>query len=128
MNEDVAGPSDLQSFSDSLRSKFNAMSLRYKESLSKGTRGWKERLFSRNSSVSELGSEVKRELNAGFASVSRLMERSETRENNRVEDASLSTDSSIAETSNQRNVEALGRNSSCGNNTPGTFSAGSDSN
>ncbi|MED6168489.1 hypothetical protein PIB30_011917 [Stylosanthes scabra] len=131
MNEDVAGPSDLQSFSDSLRSKFNAMSLRYKESLSKGTRGWKDRLFSRNSSVSELGSEVKRELNAGIASVSRLMERLETRENNRVEDSSLSnhsTDSSIAETSNRRNVEALGRNSSPGNNSPATFSAGSDSN
>ncbi|MED6148294.1 hypothetical protein PIB30_051742 [Stylosanthes scabra] len=29
MNEDVARPSDLQSFSDSLKSKFNAMSLRY---------------------------------------------------------------------------------------------------
>ncbi|MED6148292.1 hypothetical protein PIB30_051740 [Stylosanthes scabra] len=101
------------------------------KSLSKGTRGWKERLFSRNSSVSELGSEVKRELNAGIASVSRLMERLETRENNRVEDASLSnhsTDSSIAETSNRRNVEALGRNSSPGNNSPATFSAGSDSN
>ncbi|MED6148289.1 hypothetical protein PIB30_051737 [Stylosanthes scabra] len=131
MNEDVAGPSDLQSFSDSLKSKFNAMSLRYKESLSKGTRGWKERLFYRNSSVSELGSEVKRELNAGIASVSWLMERLETREYNRVEDASLSnhsTDSSIAETSNQRNVEALGRNSLPGNNSPATFSAGSDSN
>ncbi|MED6127142.1 hypothetical protein PIB30_085275 [Stylosanthes scabra] len=131
MNEDVAGPSDLQSFSDSLRSKFNAMSLRYKESLSKGTRGWKERLFSRNSSVSELGSEVKRELNAGIASVSRLMERLETRENNRVEDSSLSnhlTNNSIAETSNPRNVEALRRNSSRSNNSPATFSAGSDSN
>ncbi|KAL1369348.1 hypothetical protein AAHE18_02G189900 [Arachis hypogaea] len=131
LDGDRAGPSDLQSFSDSLRSKFNAMSLRYKESLSKGTRGWKERLFSRNSSVSELGSEVKRELNAGIASVSRLMERLESRENNRVGDASLSNhlaDSSIPETSNQHNVEALRRNSSRGNNSQATFSAGSDSN
>ncbi|RYR71488.1 hypothetical protein Ahy_A02g005743 isoform A [Arachis hypogaea] len=131
LDGDRAGPSDLQSFSDSLRSKFNAMSLRYKESLSKGTRGWKERLFSRNSSVSELGSEVKRELNAGIASVSRLMERLESRENNRVGDASLSNhlaDSSIPETSNQHNVEALGRNSSRGNNSQATFSTGSDSN
>ncbi|KAK7345198.1 hypothetical protein VNO77_15774 [Canavalia gladiata] len=57
-----------QSFSDSLRSKLNAVSMRYKESISKGTRGWKERLFSPNSSMSELGSEVRRELNAKIAS------------------------------------------------------------
>ena len=105
--------------------------LRYKESISKGTRGWKERLLSRNSSLSELGSEVKRELNAGIASVSRLIERLETRENNRAGGASLSNhlaDSSIVEMGNQHNVEALGSNSSHDRNTPATFSAGSHSN
>lgn len=33
--------------------------------------------------MSDLGSEVKREVNAGIASVSRMMERLETRENDR---------------------------------------------
>ncbi|ESW17759.1 hypothetical protein PHAVU_007G265800 [Phaseolus vulgaris] len=117
-----------QSFSDSLLSKFNAVSMRYKESISKGTRGWKERLFSPNSSVSELGSEVRRELNAKIASVSRLMERLETaRENNSAAGTSLSNHS-IAETSNQNNVEVRGENSFRGSNTPATFSASPDAN
>jgi len=99
---------------------------RYKESISKGTRGWKERLFSPNSSVSELGSEVRRELNAKIASVSRLMERLETaRENNSAAGTSLSNHS-IAETSNQNNVEVHGENSFRGSNTPATFSARPD--
>ncbi|KAJ1378569.1 Zinc finger, RING/FYVE/PHD-type, partial [Sesbania bispinosa] len=130
-NQDRAGPSEFQSLSDSLRSRWNAVSLRYKESISKGTRGWKERLFSRNSSMSEFGSEVRRELNAGIASVSRLMERLETRENNQAEGTSLSNHlmgGSIQETSNQRNVEAHGENSLHENKTPATCSASSDSN
>ncbi|XP_022934876.1 E3 ubiquitin-protein ligase RHF2A-like [Cucurbita moschata] len=79
-NLDRAGPSEFQSFSESLKSRLNAASTRYKESISKSTRGWKERLFSRNSSMSELGSEVRREVNAGIASVSRMMQRLETRD------------------------------------------------
>ncbi|KAI4348850.1 hypothetical protein L6164_009520 [Bauhinia variegata] len=63
-NQDKA----VQTFSESLRSRLNSASMRYKESISKSTRGWKERLFSRNSSMSDLGSEVRRELNAGIAS------------------------------------------------------------
>ncbi|CAK8542466.1 unnamed protein product [Lathyrus sativus] len=82
-SQDRAGPSELQSFSESLKSKLNAVSTRYKESISKSTRGWKERWFSRNSPMSDLGTEVKREVNAGIASVSRMMERLETRENDR---------------------------------------------
>lgn len=54
-NQDKAGPSELQSFSDTLRSKLNSVSMRYKESISKGTRGWRERLFARSSSMSEIG-------------------------------------------------------------------------
>lgn len=79
-SQDRAGPSDLQSFSDGLKSRINAMSNRYKESISKSTRGWKERWFSRNSPVTDIGSEVRREVNAGIATVSRMMERLETRE------------------------------------------------
>ncbi|KAI3853054.1 hypothetical protein MKX03_033077 [Papaver bracteatum] len=62
----------------------------YKESISKGTRGWKARLFSRSSSIKDLGSEVTREVNTGLASVSRMMERLETRENSRSTDSSVS--------------------------------------
>ncbi|KAL6842844.1 hypothetical protein ACP4OV_027157 [Aristida adscensionis] len=88
---DRAGPSDMQSFSDSLKSRLNAVSMKYKESISKSTRGWKERLFSRNSSVADLGSEVRREVNAGIASVSRMMERLETRGSGRTGDSPTSS-------------------------------------
>lgn len=67
------------------------MQFRYKESITKSTRGWKERLFSRNSSVSDLGSEVTREVNNGIASVSRMMERLETRGSSRPSDSPTST-------------------------------------
>ncbi|XP_022756050.1 E3 ubiquitin-protein ligase RHF2A-like [Durio zibethinus] len=80
-SQDRAGPSEFQSFSESLKSRFNAVSMRYKESISKSTRGWKERFFSRNTSMADLGSEVRREANADIATVSRMMERLETRDN-----------------------------------------------
>lgn len=82
-NENRAGPSDFHTFSESLKSRLNAVSTRYKDSISRSTRGWKERLFSRNSSMSELGSEVRREVNAGIATVSRMVERLDMRENMR---------------------------------------------
>ncbi|KAK9734644.1 hypothetical protein RND81_04G154200 [Saponaria officinalis] len=81
--QDTAGPSDLQSFSETLKSRLNTMSTRYKESISKSTRGWKEKWFSRNSPMSDIGSEVRREVNAGIATVSRMMERLDTRDNGR---------------------------------------------
>ncbi|KAK5810437.1 E3 ubiquitin-protein ligase RHF2A-like isoform X1 [Gossypium arboreum] len=80
-SQDSAGPSEFQSFSESLKSRFNAVSTRYKESISRSTRGWKERFFSRNTSMADIGSEVRREVNAGIATVSRMMERLETRDN-----------------------------------------------
>ncbi|OVA10792.1 zinc finger protein [Macleaya cordata] len=89
-SQDRAGPSDFHSFSESLKSRLNSVSMRYKESITKGTRGWKERLFSRNTSIADLGSEVMREVNAGLASVSRMMERLETRENGRETNSSVS--------------------------------------
>lgn len=54
---------------------------RYKESITKSTRGWRDRLFSRNSAIADLGSDVRNEVNAGIAAVSRMIERLETREN-----------------------------------------------
>ncbi|KAJ7971353.1 E3 ubiquitin-protein ligase RHF2A-like [Quillaja saponaria] len=128
-NQDSAGPSEFQSFSESLKSRLNAASTRYKESISKSTRGWKERFFSRNSSMSDLGSEVRREVNAGIATVSRLMERLETRENNRSGGASVSNrlaDISIAEARNQNNsAEARRENPLNDNSTPASYAAGS---
>jgi len=53
---------------------------RYKDSITKSASGWKERWFSRSNSLSDLGSEVKREVNAGIAAVSRMMERHDTRD------------------------------------------------
>ncbi|PKA50898.1 E3 ubiquitin-protein ligase RHF2A [Apostasia shenzhenica] len=81
ITQDRAGPSDFHSFSESLKSRFNAVSMRYKESISKSTRGWKERFFSRSASVADMRSDVKREVTAGIASMSRMIERLDMREN-----------------------------------------------
>ncbi|KAJ1698346.1 hypothetical protein LUZ63_006858 [Rhynchospora breviuscula] len=83
-NNETMGPSESQSFSESLKSRLNAVSSRYRESIKKNTRGWKERLFSRNATVSELGSEVKREVNYGIASVSRVVQSLETKDSSYV--------------------------------------------
>lgn len=48
---------------------------RYKESISKSTRGLKEKLLARNSSVKELSKGVHREMSAGIAGVARMIER-----------------------------------------------------
>ncbi|KAM0864040.1 hypothetical protein ACQ4PT_044195 [Festuca glaucescens] len=113
VSNDRAGPSDIQSFSDSLKSRLNAVSTKYKESITKSTRGWKERLFSRNSSVSDLGSEVRREVNNGIASVSRMMERLETRGSGRTGDSPTASTSEICPTtepSNERVTESNSNN------------------
>ncbi|OVA05758.1 zinc finger protein [Macleaya cordata] len=68
-------PSDLLSFSESLKSRFSAASARYKESISKGTRGIKEKLLPRNNSVKELSRDVQREVTAGISGVARMMGR-----------------------------------------------------
>ncbi|KAH6830175.1 RING-H2 group F2A [Perilla frutescens var. hirtella] len=71
-----AGPSDFQSFPDTWRSRLNSMSMKYKESISENTRVWKEKLFSRSSSsMADIVSEVRTEISAGIATVSRMMER-----------------------------------------------------
>uniref|UniRef100_A0A7C9FJC4 RING-type E3 ubiquitin transferase n=1 Tax=Opuntia streptacantha TaxID=393608 RepID=A0A7C9FJC4_OPUST len=108
-NEDRAGPSDLQSFSETLKSRLNAMSMRYKESISKSTRGWKERWFSRNASVSDSGSEVQREATAGIATVSQMMEHLETEDNERMGSDSLpnGSESSARDASNQYGANSI---------------------
>jgi E3 ubiquitin-protein ligase RHF len=77
---------------------------RYKESISKITRGWKERFFTRNTTMADLGSEVRREVNAGIATVSRMMESLETRDDSRTGTSSVSNsvDGSVAESNSQQ--------------------------
>ncbi|TQD88069.1 hypothetical protein C1H46_026366 [Malus baccata] len=126
LDQDRAGPSELHSLSESLKSKFNSMSMRYKESFSRSTRGLKERLFSRSPSMSELSSEVRREVNAGIATVSRMMERLETRDNTTDNQSSVvnqNADGSAAEQSNQNRAEIRGENPLSDNNRPGTTCA-----
>ncbi|KMZ67553.1 E3 ubiquitin-protein ligase RHF2A [Zostera marina] len=61
VNQERAGPSDFQVLSESIKTRFNAASTRYKESIIKSTRGWRDRLFSRNQSTpSDTPSEVQR--------------------------------------------------------------------
>ncbi|XP_057805260.1 E3 ubiquitin-protein ligase RHF2A-like isoform X2 [Salvia miltiorrhiza] len=93
-NQDRAGPSELQSISDSWKSRFSSMSMKYKESISKSTKEWKDKLFSRSSSMADIGSEVRKEVNAGIATVSRMMERLESRDNDSHVPATNSAESS----------------------------------
>ncbi|KAI3512023.1 hypothetical protein L1887_19186 [Cichorium endivia] len=82
-DQDQAGPSEFQTPTNSWKSRLNAISMRYKESLSKSTRDWKERLFNKSPSMSNIGPEVRREENVGIENVSQMMEHLETNENNR---------------------------------------------
>ncbi|KAG5566440.1 hypothetical protein RHGRI_002123 [Rhododendron griersonianum] len=100
-SHDRAGPSEFQSISESLKSRFNAMSMRYKESITKSTRGWKEKLFSRNTNMTDIGSEVKGEGNSGISTVSGMMERLETRDNSRTNTDSGSSSSQEANTADE---------------------------
>ncbi|KAL2458631.1 E3 ubiquitin-protein ligase [Forsythia ovata] len=67
--------SELLAFSVSLKSKFSTASARYKESISKSTRDLKEKLIAHNDSVKELSKGVQREMGAGIAGISRMIER-----------------------------------------------------
>ncbi|KAK0605529.1 hypothetical protein LWI29_027826 [Acer saccharum] len=129
-SQDRAGPSEFQSFSESLKSRFNAVSTRYKESISKSTRGWKERFFSRNTTMTDLGSEVRREVNAGIATVSRMMERLETRDNSRNDTATVPSNpnSPVPESNNHQISEADGDRPLSDNNVKSSCAASSGSN
>ncbi|XP_062189165.1 E3 ubiquitin-protein ligase RHF2A-like isoform X2 [Phragmites australis] len=101
VSQDGAGPSDLQSFSDTLKSRLQSVSTMYKDSITKSTRGWKERWFTQNNTISNLGSEVRREVNAGIAAVSRMMERLETRDGTGPSSTSPTNIHSASDTNNQ---------------------------
>nr|KJB09073.1 hypothetical protein B456_001G126700 [Gossypium raimondii] len=107
-SQDRAGPSDFQSFSESLKSRFNAVSMRYRESISKSTRGWKERFFSRNTSMAGLGFEIRGEVNDGSnATVLRTIEPVETRDNIASPTvSSILEDGSNPESNNHQIVDA----------------------
>ncbi|CAI9781375.1 unnamed protein product [Fraxinus pennsylvanica] len=108
-SQDRAGPSDFQSFSETLKSRLSALSVRYKESITKSTRGWKEILFTRNISTPEPGTEVhrevdfarnisicdpglevRREVDPGTTTVSRMMDYLEISEDSRTDMAPIS--------------------------------------
>ncbi|XP_010520476.1 PREDICTED: E3 ubiquitin-protein ligase RHF2A-like [Tarenaya hassleriana] len=128
--QDRSGPSDFQAFSESFKSRLNAVSTRYKESISRSTRSWKEKFFSRNSSMTDLGSEVRREVNAGIATVSRMMEHLETGENNRSGTASVSNaseSSTPSESNNEHRTEGAGDHSLNERDVEGAIASGSGS-
>ncbi|TVU41477.1 hypothetical protein EJB05_14999, partial [Eragrostis curvula] len=102
-SQDEAGPSDLQSFSDTLKSHLQSVSTRYKDSITKNTRGWKERWFT-NNNISNIGSEVKREVSAGIAAVSRMMERLDARASTGLSSTPSDNIQSASDTNNQRDV------------------------
>ncbi|XP_073054783.1 E3 ubiquitin-protein ligase RHF2A-like isoform X6 [Primulina eburnea] len=64
---------------------------RYKESLTRSTRGWKEKLFTRSSSASCPSAEVLREVDDGIVHACRLMDHLEIRDEDRTNVASISS-------------------------------------
>lgn len=79
--------------------------------------------------MADLGSEVKKEVNAGIATVSRMMERLETRDNSRTSGASVSNSSdnaSVAEL-DERKPESVGENSLGDTNKQASCASGSSS-
>lgn len=106
INQDGAGPSDPQSFSETLKTRLQSVSTKYKDSITKNTRGWKERWLARSDTISNLSSDVRREVNAGMAAVSRLMERLETRDGSGSEPSSASSDNVPPATGDQRDASS----------------------
>lgn len=106
--QDRAGPSEFQTISESLKSKWNAVSMRYKESLNKSTKGWRERLFPRHTSVADHNTEVRREVVAGINNVPHMMGNLEIRDNsvgNITESSNQSANCSADEAAIQSSAE-----------------------
>ncbi|KAI3837866.1 hypothetical protein MKW92_000110 [Papaver armeniacum] len=99
--------SDLLSLSESFKSRFSAASSRYKESISKSTRGIKEKLLSRNNSVKELSKEVQREVTAGISGVARLMERLDPTSKRAGPSAGSVTTDTLSTTESLRNRKVM---------------------
>lgn len=87
-----SGPSEMPSFSESLKSRFTSMSSRCKESFAKATRGFRERLSARNSAVTDHGQEAQQEVSAGIAGVTCMMECLDINGRNRGGTISISDD------------------------------------
>ncbi|XP_047973735.1 E3 ubiquitin-protein ligase RHF2A-like [Salvia hispanica] len=111
----TGGPSDFQTFSDSLKSRLSAFSTRYKESITKSTRGWKERLFARNTSTPEPNSEVReadqRNANGpGIAALSRVMDHLQIAEHGRTNTstASRAAEDTRSPDSSEQQVSVMG--------------------
>ncbi|XP_075491702.1 E3 ubiquitin-protein ligase RHF2A-like isoform X2 [Primulina tabacum] len=114
-SQDRAGSSDFQSFSESVKSRVGAWSMKCKESITKSTRGWKEKLFNRNSSIPEPSPEVHREVDQVIAPVSRLMDHLEISEVARTNIATVSNstlDSSTSGPTEQQHITEMGGSSS----------------
>ncbi|KAG8387410.1 hypothetical protein BUALT_Bualt02G0018600 [Buddleja alternifolia] len=111
-SQDRAGPSDFQSFSETLKSRLTTLSARYKESITKSTRGWKERLFARNSSTPDPNAEARTEINQGIVSVSRMMDHLEIAEEGSRTNAAIASnnneDSSIRNHTEQQQTIDVG--------------------
>lgn len=130
-NQDRAGPSDLQSSLESLKTRFNAMSMRYKETITKSTRGWRDRLFSRNTSMDGLAPETRRDSGSGIANISHMMEHLQaTREDEGADGASpaLAADDSSATDQLNRYNEDTRQGTTQNESNTGAIAAGSASN
>lgn len=80
--------------------------------------------------MSDIGAEVRREVSAGISSVSRLMERLETRENSRASEASVANnlaDGSGAHQINQNSADRHRENTLTNDNIPTACAASSAS-
>lgn len=81
--------------------------------------------------MSDLGSEVRREVNAGIATVSRMMERMETRDSNRSTSNSAPSnleDGSVQGPTDQHLTDTEGDSLQRDNNSKTSCAAGSSSN
>ncbi|KAL8483453.1 hypothetical protein ACS0TY_026227 [Phlomoides rotata] len=107
-SQDRAGPSDFQSFSDSLKSRLGALSTRYKDSITKSTRGWKERLFARNSPTPEVHGEAVQgsASDPGIPTISRMMDHLQVSEVSRTNASNIVEDTAERPSSNEDDTRA----------------------
>lgn len=94
-SQDAAGPSDLQTISESLRSRFSDWSTRYRESFSRNTRGWKERLFARSNSSFDFSPEGQREGSSAMGGASRSSDSASRSNMSNSDQATHSSDSKV---------------------------------
>lgn len=113
-NPGTRSPPELFSISESIRSKWSAASARYKESISKSTRGFKEKLLARNNSVKEVSKGVQRDMNAGIARMLERLDISSKRNGSCVSNSSCTVGTSNKGKGVQDNVTAQSLNGSKG--------------